>query len=578
MDPATAALRLGHKTAQRLRTERLRSVESANAVLAAVSSLTTGRLLQERRLFNSRHALVQLPPSVLRRMLEHCDLAERVSISQICSALRAFSCSMTHLWCEIRLRCSDMLHAFYVIRRASPAPIFVTLTMDARTSGVVDKFADFTAAVFPMMESFNLTVLLLSRHWPLVGPDNALQHAQSMSAWCQVRQALTLPAPRMRTLLLAIRSRSGHNPFYLDDQLLGGAECALRFCSLNGIRLPSTGLCNALSSLVTFNYKGGGTKLRMHDVADILRISPCLNTLELHRLDHIPDDEPVTPVAHPALKKAAIYLAPSTPSAFRTIARVFNQVDQLVFTSGSIDGTIDDDLEWSGPLRIYLPLARIHAAVQYGVPPRVIVHTYFERWPPIFASSRLVSLVVHEMELSRYGFPPSAPNVTDLCILIASACDTRGDPTRCSIFVEIDIVFDYPSLAVLSFAYAKPRQSCSANSAIPTRSCSCHNTCTIALSDISDLITRGARWSPPGRLLDRVALVGFLHVVDVDLARSLELLSRVTAQLEFASSLAPDALTGAKLRRKWRTGDLSRVFDGPDVPDIDSTWATYMHP
>ncbi|KZV94345.1 hypothetical protein EXIGLDRAFT_767200 [Exidia glandulosa HHB12029] len=579
MDPATVALRLGHKTVQRLRTERLRSVESANGVVAAVSLLTTRRLDSNRRLFNSRNALVGLPPSVLRRLLEHSDLAERVSISQTCSALRGLSLSMVHLWREIRLRSNNMLRAFYVMRRAAPAPIFVTLSVDARTSGVVDKFEDFAAAVFPMMEYFDLTVLLLKRYWPVDDADDALQHAQSMSAWCQVRQALTLPSPRMRTLLLTIRSRHGHDPFYLDDQLLGGAECALRFCSLRGIRLPSSGLCNALSSLVTFDYKGGRTKLRMHDVADILRISPCLHTLGLHGLESIADDESVAPVTHPALKKAAIHLAGSPQSAARTAARIFSQVDELVFLSGFINDGMEDELEWGGPVRVYFPLG-IYAAVQYGVPPRVTVHTNFERWPPVLASSRLVTVVLHEMEVSRYGSPPSAPNVTDLCIMIASPCDTRRTPISNSIFVETDVAFDYPSLKALSFACARLRrgQSCNSDTALPPRHCTCQDGSTIALSDVSDLITRGVRWSPPGRLLDRVVLAGFSSVVDVDMSRPLDSLRTMTSHLEFAPSLPLDAMSGALMRRKWRNDDLTRVFDGPDVPDIDTIWAMHTRP
>ncbi|KZV95719.1 hypothetical protein EXIGLDRAFT_462413 [Exidia glandulosa HHB12029] len=270
----------------------------------------------------------------------------------------------------------------------------------------------------------------------------------------------------------------------------------------------------------------------------------------------------------------------------RMCMRWFPSVVELMISLSS-GWPLHDQSEWPGPLRVYVP-GYMTAAIDFGTADvdefSVKVWRRFDQGcVPILSSERLVRLFVHEHEVSRYGPLPSAPNLVDLCIVLASCAETRRTRMRLAgLFADTQLVFEYPALRTLRFAHldVPPMDPCGSRSSY----CTCKSGSTIALSDISDFIRSRLPLQPPGRRLDTLILSCIRDIVDVDLAQALRTLHTLVEGVTFEPSLPQYLLRPVYPFLSSSDGvRLTNIFDSDTVSrslsDIDyEDWEIYGRP
>ncbi|KZV99497.1 hypothetical protein EXIGLDRAFT_762584 [Exidia glandulosa HHB12029] len=98
-----------------------------------------------------RARLPTLPISLLRRLLEHCDLLDRIALAQTCVTLRQAAQSIPALWCKFRIHDYSALHkASYLFHWSYPrlVDVALSLSMDGPL-GALEK------PCFPDLRPFN---------------------------------------------------------------------------------------------------------------------------------------------------------------------------------------------------------------------------------------------------------------------------------------------------------------------------------------------------------------------------------------------------------------------------------------
>ncbi|KZV99492.1 hypothetical protein EXIGLDRAFT_762579 [Exidia glandulosa HHB12029] len=513
---------------------------------------------------------------ILRRLLEHCDLQDRIAVAQTCVALRLASRALPQLYSTIKLLDSCALSkASDLFQWSYPRLVDVALTLDK--DDPLDSFDAFTVSMFPRLASFSLTVS---------ANRGAGIHAKHLvhEAWARISRALSSPAPHLHSLCLTFdASAYGVDKFYLRSDLLDGEPGALRTCMLWGIHPPPIPeSCIALSMLETFDFIDISRTLTFHDAAAAFAHSPAIVTLGLKARELVGDvDANVVSIARLSQLKRVAILSRARPleDISRNVVRWFPHLEELVvhILSGA---PIHDQPEWPGPLRVYAPGYR-SVTIDFGTAKvdhfTAKVRTRLDsRCDPILSSERLTSLVVHEHEVSRCGPLPSAPNLTDLCIVLASCADVRLHMRLAGVFEDTELVFDYPTLRTLRFAYLDipPARACDFLSENRSRlgwHCTCKSGRTVALSDITDLIRSRLRLQPPERRLDTLILSAIRDIVDVDLGQALRTLDTVVERVVFETSLPRHLLRQTSPFRSWSGGvRLTDAFSPDSEPP--SAW------
>ncbi|KZV94352.1 hypothetical protein EXIGLDRAFT_835048 [Exidia glandulosa HHB12029] len=549
----------------------------ANSVLKAVSVLAIERLNARQQVKNACNPLINLPKNVLARLLVHCDLGERITLSETSSALRCATRALPHIWREAHLRAQMIPMAMCLLSRSFPLLARVTLTVTARDN--IDKIDVFTDFVFPRLEYFDLSVQAISGRFQFGVLDQSEDSMLARTMWHRICRAIALPAQNLRNLYLAMRAPSGPVPFLLDPDLLGGVPGSLESCTLSGIRARDFTLCTALSTITRFEYVSYGDDFCISDIRSLYSAAPLLETFGVTGLSlYDPSAERIR-LFHPSIERISLSLARHSPSSLQNIVSSFAGARRLVVAiDGTPEGILLEHPECQGDIHVVAPLYGPSTVSAHGVVD-LSVRSYIyscDEWTSILASDRLVSLTVHELELSRLGVLPDAPNLQHMFILLASCCDYRATE-EVGIFTECGPLGHFPSLRTLHLSHVKARYKCISLFDTHLPDCGGSERIGLTLLDVVDLIVQRLQL-PPNRRLDRLTLSGIRNVVDVDLHRALEQLRDVVFELEFAVSLPHDILQDVLPRTGVRKFDPCNVFDDvmPDATDEDNSWALLM--
>lgn len=489
------------------------------------------------RAANATRFLVALPTAVLRRVLEHADLQVRVSVSETCSALRTASLAMHHLWSHVSLPVISLSRAAFILQRSHSQPARLRIRMSVfRCSGEILDNLDQLISMFSWrLEYLHLRVTVLGSRKTL--PTRRI--------WDRIATALSSPAPLLQSLHLGIQGGEGDS-FTLRNDFLGGVPGRLRSCWLNGVALPSSGSCSALSAVTTFDYIHGSKTMELADLEAIAALMPHLETFGFSGAI---TSDPLFYYHLECLNLRRAALGTSDQDALLGFVQYAVRHDALSprpTTRATLPAFVQSPSELPATLR-----ARIHTATfatfQFGPCGQIRVEGKSSpSWLPLAASPSLVSLVVHEQAVESVGALPCAPNLTYLRIVLASRSHRYHNAL--SIFIEATPLFDYPALRVLRISHAAASR--------PVRR-------AIALSDVSDLIRHRLRFAAPR--LERLVLSNIHHIVDVDLAKSLEKLHGVVTELEFDLWPAHDAL-------QYFARPTS-IFD--PAAQVDDSWARF---
>ncbi|KZV99490.1 hypothetical protein EXIGLDRAFT_831432 [Exidia glandulosa HHB12029] len=554
---------LGASASRLLRTAGAGSSAHANALLARVSKVVQYPPSRIGR----TSALLTMPISIVCRLLEHCDLLDRVAVARTCQTLRLASLSLPHIWSRLDHNEDYVLHnKSRLLQWSYPRLVDVQLSFD--TPFPYDAFDAFAAAIFPRLSSFVLRIAVTSNLSTI--PDRG-QH----SVWDRVSIALSRPAPHMHTLSLTFHADPSIGHFHLRSDLLNGEPGVLRTCMLHGLRPPPLlRPCNALSGLHTLDFTHELSSFTASELAAVLSLSPALETFGLTATSFLHDaDSDILPSAlHSQLRRLAVDFP--TLMAFdsaRALARRFPTLQELAIVgSAGYNRPFEDQLDWPGPMRAFV--LRDDALFEFGDANLqsfcAKVRTNFDvGWGPIMSSHRLMSLVLHEHEVSRCGPLPCAPNLTDLSIFLASWTET-ADRWDCGVLANTELVFDYPALCSLRFAQLPKIKSLSV---LLTASGDWEYRYirdadyTIALTDIVDFVRDRVRLQPPGRRLDTLILSGIRDIVDFDLAQSLHMIKSIATDIDFEHSLPPHLLRYLSSRDADQNS--TSIFSSAQRPD-----------
>ncbi|KZV94346.1 hypothetical protein EXIGLDRAFT_519910 [Exidia glandulosa HHB12029] len=469
--------------------------------------------------------------------------------------------------------------AMGLLSRSFPLLARVTLTVTARDN--IDNIDIFTDFAFPRLEYFDLTVHAISGRFQFGILDQSEDSVLARTMWHRICRAIALPAPNLQNLYLAMRGPFGLVPFLLDPDLLGGVPASLQSCTLSGIRARDFTLCKALSTITRFEYVSIGDEFRISDIRSLYSATPLLATFGVMGLSLSTDDPSPEPIRlfHPSIERISLSLARRNLPPLQDIVSTFTGVSRLaVALDDAPEEILLEHPDYQGDIHIVTPLdgpstVSVHGVLDLSV--RSYIYSCDE-WTSIFASDRFVSLTLHELEVSRLGVLPDAPNLQHISILLASCCDYRATE-EVGIFTECGPLGHFPSLRTLHLSHVKSRYKCRSlfNTHLPD--CGGSARIGLALSDVVDFIVQRLQL-PPNRRLDRLTLSGIRNVVDVDLHRALEQLRDVVSELEFAVSLPHDILQNVLPRTEVRKFDPCNVFDDvmPDAPDEDNSWALLM--
>ncbi|KZV94347.1 hypothetical protein EXIGLDRAFT_737103 [Exidia glandulosa HHB12029] len=593
------ALFLAARANRRVSKARSGGVDRANGAIERVSSLL--RLERERvvarRTRTKWHPLVTLPLAVIRRLLEHCDLLTRVALSHTCSNVFQAAIATPHLWTEFTFSLPVLPRVSHLVQKSVSLPVRITLSLrlDATTLDGLEVFAE---SIFPRLEYFDIMFIVTNKR----SVDPTFNVSELAMLWHRINAMLSAPAPLLHSLFVALHT-SVEGSYYIDHGILNGTPSNLRTCSLHGVMMSFSDPCAAFSLLETFNWVSRKEPVTLSDVCSLLKHASRLHTIGIKSLVTSQSESVELACSRQGvgLKRFCAFVQEPVDETGRHIESVFINLDKLVIISPSQGhiSEVKDEVDLPGPLRISVPSATQPLAyVHYGKPKeKSRTQTAFHRtqWAPIFSSSRLVSLVVHEMALGKVGCPPSAPNLRDLCIIMSTCCDYQsalfvGPPTPGVLIQSLDsdsengLFFDYPSLRTLCLAEAPAQWRTECQQKMPgrPRGCTCRNGCTIALADVCDLILMRLRSK---HKLERLILSGIRHIADVDLSRSLQELHQLIGVLLLLPSLPDDLLElipSASLPcSRNRHVDPTSAFDDDDPAppgDGGSRWSRYDPP
>ncbi|KZV99491.1 hypothetical protein EXIGLDRAFT_831433 [Exidia glandulosa HHB12029] len=552
MDVDTRAFQLGISAARILRTARTESIENANTALRRISNIPQ-RLPSSR--IQPRNPLVSVPRAILSRLLEHCNLLDRIAIAQTCVDLRLVSQSLPHLWSKIRVITPLALcNASRFLQWSYPRLVDIRLELDAGCT--FEAFAAFVMATFHLVESLTLTVIKNGAY----DYDMGRVLGQRRNVWADISRALSWPAPHMHSLDLTVLADDVTVKPCLPRDLLNGDPGVLRTCRLHGLRPPPfPEPCNALSMLRTLDFRCDDHDITANELAHLISYSAAIETFGLRTSSFITDgavSDVVTPARLPRLRRIAIELYTSAYlEKANVVVRRFRGLEEVIVVATILPTSpLHDQLHWPGPLRAYLPAYSLptikfgHDTHGDGSGLRVKLRTSFDGgWSsaPILASPRLISLVVHEHLVSSSGSLPSAPNLVELCIVFANRTEiTKRRKRVYGVLETTDLVFDYPALATLRFAYIPLKYSHHPvyGAVSPILTLDPDSSCSVALTDLVDFIRDRVRVQPPGRRLDLLTLSGIRHLVDIDLPQSLQILDSLVARIDFEQALPADVV------------------------------------
>ncbi|KZV99494.1 hypothetical protein EXIGLDRAFT_724971, partial [Exidia glandulosa HHB12029] len=281
MDVGTRALGLVAAAEKLLRTARDESIEHANTTLRRISHIA------KRQRYHRGCRMISMPLPILGRLLEHCDLQDRIAVAQTCIALRLASRALPQLWRTIKVIDDCALSKapdFFEWSYPRLVNVDVALTLHMDDPAPLASFDAFTISIFSRLESFSFAVSVY-RGSGLHG-EHLVQ-----DAWDRINRAISSPAPHLHSLSLNFDgSHHGGNIYYLRSDFLGGMPGVLRTCALWGVRPSSIpGSCNALSMLETFDLIETSRILTFHDVASVLAHSPAITTLGLRARGFVAD-------------------------------------------------------------------------------------------------------------------------------------------------------------------------------------------------------------------------------------------------------------------------------------------------
>ncbi|KZV99498.1 hypothetical protein EXIGLDRAFT_762585 [Exidia glandulosa HHB12029] len=368
---------------------------------------------------------------------------------------------------------------------------------------------------------------------------------------------MSRPAPHMQSLSLEFFPDWETGTLALRSNFLECDPGVLRTVALRGAHPPPLPEpCTALSMLRTLDLTiyptEGHETFTAQELSAILAHSPIIETFGIQATSYLEDtgSEVIFTEVCPQLKRLAIdfYNASRLDSA-RGLACRFIGLKELAFSlSPDVSAPLHDLSNWAGPLQAYVPDhsdSILDFGTQKGTDLRVKVHTPLEDWE-FLSSDRLVSLVIHEHIFAGQS-PPPAPNLTDICIVLATRATIGENTHLCGVLQDSALVFDYPALRKLQFAHIPPVCSYTlevTRSTTPTHlgTYDSNYRWTIALTDMIYFIRHRLLLQPPGRRLDALVLTGMRYIVDVDLAQSLLTLNTLVAHIEFEQSLPPHVL------------------------------------
>lgn len=447
----------------------------------------------------------------------------------------------------------------HVLERSYPQPVHLRLEVDCGNG--FDRWCRLISATLPQLEYLELTI---SAFYHSTAREPLQLHVAAM--WQYLGRFLASPAPMLHTLYLTVHRDLDAEPFYLRDDILGGLPGRLRSCSLFDIRLPHSGSCTALSSVTTFDYSVCGAVIDERVIRRIFTMMPNLETFGLAAAIDAPLSP--SPSYHSNLKRASIVVPRSADTSnLRGLFQHFHSVtlDITCVGSPSLDAGLEGYVDWQAPTCLFFT-ASFTVVAQLGADGHSAVRLARNyAWPPLSTSHSLVSLVVHEQVISYIGSPPTAPQISELCVVLASACEHEA-PWFSSIFSDTGPLFDFSSLQVLRLCYLDARLMCN------THVCQYPDldaSRSLALSDVAEFIAGRVRFGSPR--LARLVLEGVRNLVDVDLARAMSGLWDVVEEVDFATRAADDILRVMTPHNSRRSEDPTSVFDATDLPD--ETWA-----
>lgn len=521
---------------------------AANSRLRAVSQLMHKQRTQLLPADSPNSSLVAIPRSVLKRILEHCDLMDRLAVAETCNALRITTCALPHIWSCVRashelFNPGKNRRILYILERSCPDPVDLHLTVDSITS--VEDFEDILSALLLRLQSLTLfsDIARNSVYGAIAFPSG------DALTWMRLMHALSLPAPALRALFL--RRAFVHWPdqsndiHYLPDNLLSRFTL-LQTLYLDDIRLSHSSACAVLFSLTTLMFESP-TPVDSDNLDAIFTTAPNLETFELGAPSYASRRPSFYSLQR--LKRVLINLKRAEVSF--GVIDYFRHIDDFVVVAlaDQLEPQLQDQPLLPGPVRLYWSGANF-ALAQYGT--RQIFGTsrgmmFTHEWPPLLASPRLLTLVIHEHVVSHLGPPRHAVHISDLCIILRNCLESRQNYWDSSgAFIEAGPLFECPALKTLHITCIE-----SSEHVCPTRDfdgvtydypsqCPCATGCTLALADVICFIRRRLRFDDSR--LERLVLSGIRDIVDIDLAGVLHELQDVVVELELLPTAPHDVL------------------------------------
>ncbi|EJD54234.1 hypothetical protein AURDEDRAFT_156013 [Auricularia subglabra TFB-10046 SS5] len=405
-----------------------------------------------------KNALANLPLDVLRRLLEHAELVDRIALSQTCYSLRQHCLQIPSVWSTVSLHedaniCQDRhrsgLLPYYLVgsHRHSPLPT-------APLCGLPPLLRPSSMHSLQLSLSAELCPLLVSLMQDVIG--RTANVSLNVFAWCQVKQrqfswdhyvedsiwipdrpwnvlleelvnALRLPAPHLRSFSLTVLKGTPYTPVFetlaVPIDLLGGSPGQLHSCRVGGIWLQPVAY-PAFSLVQVLEYAPIPANLRASELDCLLDGMAQLETLGITITSFDNDSRASFEPYHSRLRRVGFLLREQVDGHIReqSIEALRRCVRDAIFfcvernvPEIAISRQWPNTLEWS-----FFP--SFPASIEEG--PEVVLGR-FERYiilqPPIERSPdvfhNLTSLTIWSCFLRVPSLPASAPALRHLCVL-----------------------------------------------------------------------------------------------------------------------------------------------------------------
>lgn len=532
-----------------------------------------------------------LPASVVRRLLEHLALTDRLALSQTCASLRAAALLFPHIWSQFCLtqqspaawRVDPIDEATMhdppkiwqciveLLGRSAPVPTRASLFIDVSRS--YTQLAHLLTSITRRSEE--LTLNLGTRGWgrsqdtdeypwPLQQYFFCIANVDN-AAWVRISGPLSTPAPHLRALSLYAcdydfntRFSTTIHDLVLRHDIFGGESPQLRSCRLRGLTMPAAPYsCAAFSRLTFFDYQPPWpANLHAEEVDNILYNMPQLQTLGL-AINAFRDDRQTSrePSQSSLQQVSIIFYQSAYEDDFGSAASYFQRV-----------GTSQLSLDLCGH-RFHRPAFDFWSALPLPLqhPEKINIFNNIaissvgtfnitSPWPTfellddpeLYTDLNCITLCDTHWPHDA-PFPP-APRLTCLHVIMVghdAGLFTSGWPSA----------WDCPLLRELQMSY------------LPEQPVGCPS---IALADVHAFIASNLKFS--SERLAKLTLSGFAAIADPEPGLALLALQRVADEIAVQEEVVSSAKTlrGSAMRRTTPSYAPTDVFQ--PLVDISGEW------